>query len=187
MPSKADIELIRQRRASIVNGAKDIAPITTEEQKILDEDDLDNAQVQEKILNPDTSDYFMEMSGRKITLHKMSAFHTRKFYGFASTVIGSTLESQRAISGHASSDNHITGLHLKGLLVESETLFDKLLEYIVYACALPNTIDPKQVPKLKKEFDAELTMDDAFNIYCLLCLLTGVSKPAKNVLVPEPL
>jgi hypothetical protein len=145
MPSKADIELIRQRRASIVNGAKDIAPITTEEQKILDEDDLDNAQVQEKILNPDTSDYFMEMSGRKITLHKMSAFHTRKFYGFASTVIGSTLESQRAISGHASSD------------------------------------------KLKKEFDAELTMDDAFNIYCLLCLLTGVSKPAKNVLVPEPL
>jgi hypothetical protein len=186
MPSKEQIEAIRLRRQQIKDGDQTIAPLTPEEQKMLDDDDLDNPEVQERIMNPDTMNYKME-NGQQLVLHKMAATHTRKFFAYASTVTAATIEQQRAIQGHMSSDNFVIGLHIKGLLVESDVLFKRLTEFLVYASAPIGQVEEKMVPKLAKEYEESLTTDDAFNIFAILSSLTGVSKPKpknENALQP---
>jgi hypothetical protein len=178
MPTQDELDALKARRQAIREGRNVEDKLTPDELAVLEAEDLDNAAVQESILNPEKVDLTFE-NGKVITLNKLSANLTRNFFGFVATVTGATLDNEQAISGRLTSNNQITGLHIKGVLAQSDILTKDLVKFIVFSSAPLGTVNHNQVPKLMDEILEYITSDDLFNAYALLCSITGASKPKK--------
>jgi len=146
--------------------------------ELTDETDLNNAQVQEKIMFPEPKE--IKLSFQSFKIYPMSAKKTRQFHGFATSVAAAAIQEKNTVAGDREAANGLVStMFLNAVISRSEKLTNELLHFLVCSTDIPGKITGIQEELLVKEIDEKITSEDLLFAFSVLCEISGFTRSLK--------